>query len=154
MSKRMSPPINQTSTHPATREIDTGRKGEVGSVAPSKQPLPSISEMQSRSQKVARPQIQVTFDTVGQVTPADREGIPAAVTPGSGFSLNDTPAGGLGEFAGLGAGDDVAAVSPPQAAPASTIASVATQARADVIAARHRVPALPQQVTGTPREIR
>src|SRR5437867_9219789 len=77
------------------------------------------------------------------VAPAVTRIVPAAVTPGSGFSLNDTPAGGLGELAG-------AAVSPPQAAPASTIASVATQARADVTAARHRVPALPQQVTGTP----
>src|SRR5881397_1208225 len=76
--------------------------------------------------------------------------VPVAVTPGSGFSLNGIPAGGLGDCAGLGAGDDVAAVSLPQAAPARTIASVATQARADVTAARHRVPALPQQVTGTP----
>lgn len=81
MSKRMTPPLNQNSTSPQTRQIDVGRKGEVGSVFPGKQPLVSVREMESRAQKTPRPQLPVTLETVGQLTPADKDGIPVVVTP-------------------------------------------------------------------------
>jgi len=81
MGSKITPELKQNSTSPQTRVIDVGRAGEVGSVRPAQQPMQSIAEMQSRSQKTPRPQIPVTLDTVGRLTPADRAGIPAAVTP-------------------------------------------------------------------------
>ena len=80
MSKRMTPPLNQNSTSPQTRQIDTGRKGEVGSAAPSKQPLVSVAEMESRAQKTPRPQIPLSLENL-PLTPADGDGIPRPVMP-------------------------------------------------------------------------
>src|SRR5438094_1085117 len=81
--------------------------------------------------------------------------VPFAVTPGSGLILKVCPEGdGVSDWVGdcWGLGDGVAAVSPPQAAMNRASASVATHALADVIAAPHRVQALPVQVTGAGRD--
>src|SRR5207247_2708460 len=68
--------------------------------------------------------------------------VPFAVTPGSGLILKVCP---KGDCSGLG--DGGAAASPPHAAMNTAIASVTIAALADVMAATHRVQALPVQVT-------
>src|SRR5437773_3294264 len=83
--------------------------------------------------------------------------VPLAVTPGSGLILKVCPEGNgvsdwLGDCSGLADGEGVAAVSPPHAAMNTAIASVTIHALADVIAAPHRVQALPVQVTGAGRD--
>src|SRR6266852_4658290 len=83
------------------------------------------------------------------VAPANTVIVPAALTPGSGRMLNVTPAG-EGKPLGAGDGDGLVAAWPPQAPNPRAIATIATWALAAVTAARHRVPALPQQVTGRP----
>jgi hypothetical protein len=80
MGKTSTPwrPVNQSaSTHPTTRVVDASKSGQAGSVAPSKQPLPSVAEMESRSQKTPRPQIPVTLESVTQLTPGDKDGVPS-----------------------------------------------------------------------------
>src|SRR6266702_3719591 len=86
------------------------------------------------------------------VAPAKTVIVPAALTPGSGRMLKVTPAG-KGECValGVGEGEGFVAAWPPHAPTPRAIATIATWALTDVIAARHRVPALPQQVTGRPR---
>src|SRR6266404_1496176 len=75
-------PVDQSATTaPQTRVINPAKAGEAGSVKAAPQPLVSVAEMQSRAQKTPRPQIPVDLSTVVQLTPADRAGIPAAVTP-------------------------------------------------------------------------
>lgn len=76
--------------------------------------------------------------------------VPVAVTPGSGFSLKVSPSGlgdGLGEAWVAGDGDDVDPELEPQATPQTATAINPIHALADVNPARHRVLALPLQVT-------
>src|SRR2546422_11234733 len=75
--------------------------------------------------------------------------VPFAVTPGSGLILKVCPEG---DCSGLGDGVAIAVASPPHAAMNTAIASVTIDALADVIAAPHRVQALPVQVTGAGRD--
>src|SRR5919201_5488785 len=74
----------------------------------------------------------ILSSTVMSVAPVKTTTVPLAVTPASGDSLNVMVVDAGGD------GDGVAAASPPHAATQRTIATVATHAPADGIAARHR----------------